>query len=507
MAKIKSITYTVEDFIDWRRRFETREKIKLRKFIQLINTCVKEKQYLYVHYEGRFGGGKTLLTISEVIPNIEGDVLFVTNLRKLRDYVAEKLKENVRKKHVIIFYAKDEICREIEKMYENNVDEFTILLRCLTCENRTTCEFYCKIREIMNSRNVIVVTTHVLGDLLCLVKSFPIVVIDEVDQLPYTFGKKIPIKVIEELKKSNNSILKEIARRVERLSIKIGSYLIRKPPIYTRSIVKYGISATYPPEIDIALLYLLFNRVEIPEYEIYKGPNVIKYFIKITNCTLFDQVFIHRDFLLMKDVDKWYQILFKIIEKSVEYVKPIGLISRNYQLTERLFYNLQSLGYKVIADKFAKPSDLKNENYEIYILTTHGKFYRGISLPDCKLIIATYQAYVKNEVNTHLGILNTIYLTLHEHFIEDKFDEYLYNIDVIEQYASNLQAVYRFNRNPINNHVMLLMDKNFEIAIKYLFMRYKSWFRTEYENNRIMIKIDNLFDLSKIEKILNQLNQ
>jgi hypothetical protein len=162
---------------------------------------------------------------------------------------------------------------------------------------------------------------------------------------------------------------------------------------------------------------------------------------------------------------KWLPILYNMVEKYYDEGYSVGVASRSYSLTRTLTAELVSRGFKVYSDTRdrAPPRYEDASGRYVIIWTTRGRWYRGISLPDTDVIIATYQAF--------LGPVDNFTLFL----AEEEEVEYAR----LMNYAVNTQSYFRTNRRRNMSHKLILFDLRAYHAMRVAFSEFvtTSWYR------------------------------
>ena len=201
-----------------------------------------------------------------------------------------------------------------------------------------------------------------------------------------------------------------------------------------------------------------------------------------------DVVILYDRVLEWSKYGKWrrkvYPIVLDIVSRSVERCGVVGIVSRNYDMTKDLHELLERAGYRVSSDW---KQNLETRA-DVYIITTMGKWYRGISiLPkkspqgDFPVIIAFFQG--KIDPSSHPFLLDELSLFFNK--------EYQYRRELM--YGRNLQALYRFNRFGKNRHIMILFDHRWKLAYRVFYHR--KWAR-EFQR----LEVDDISRLHEITK-------
>ncbi|RLE99019.1 MAG: hypothetical protein DRJ59_08350 [Thermoprotei archaeon] len=388
---------------------------------------------------GRPGGGKTrgvVVALKRVVRKGE-KVLFLTPLKRHRDIVAEWFSGRFT---VLAFMGKQDLCEKAGRGYERGGFLKAVAV-CLQC--REPCPFKEQVRKAQAYE--VVVATHAMAPLFSLpIFQFDYLVVDEADQYYRAFSKLVPTKVVEELEKAGG-LGEKIARYVKRIYVRIGNVYVPRVSL-PRARRRVLITATAPKSARL-LNYILGE---------WDSEGFCTYFMPYGSR---DAVVLYDKILLWEKRDRWLPLLLTVVKEASEIAvsedKNVGIVSRNYRLTEIISDYLRNEGFRVLDDV----NDLHqiSRRAEVHVVTVNGRASRGISLPDKDLVIATFQ---------HMGLKKR---KLHvKYYLEEApVDEIARALN----FCDNLQAVFRFLRQPDKRHVLLLMDRRLHTSFEETTMR------------------------------------
>jgi len=407
--------------------------------------------------KGYFGGGKTLANTQAItdLKRSGGGITYAiaSPLRKLRDYIYDKWLRGAGFKML----AHDEVCPALRKRIEEDPAK-PYLLHLAEHLKNDTCYWGQYLDDVKDAvrNNEIIVSTHVEGILVKLL-SFALkvrskVFFDESEDFLIRLKEGIYFQELEALKNSNYKLYLKIRRYYKR---DVNKYFVHES-LLQQFFRSYLISATMPPVLEEYIEWRWWGGW-LPKYHLLTEESR-------------DVVILYDMVLEWDKYDKWrrkmYPVVLDIVAKSVDRHGVAGIVSRNYEMTRDLHKLLEQAGYKVSSDW---RQNLEGEA-DVYIITTMGKWYRGISiLPkkspqgDFPVIIAFFQGKV--DQSSHPFLLDELSLFFNK--------EHQYRRELM--YGKNLQALYRFNRIRRNRHVMILLDHRWKLAYRVFY--YRKWAR------------------------------
>jgi len=484
------------------------------------------------------GGYKTRLTLESltsiyrILTRYRIPVVIAEPTRALRDYCVRIALERLHSDDIVVFRSKSEICPTYkERIYEiyktvlRKVIEdiryaeqklrygkifgtylISILAElyarykiCSECSQRPNCEFYQNLRQLASRQVKMYFVTHRL--LQILVHMTPklfrrcIIVIDEVDQYLDVFRQVMTrehLRVLEKLAKFDpawNRVVKAIENQLVGSEV-VGIYFLK--PAIPKALLPILISATVDID-DIYFAYEVFAKQRI-HFDVYTVS--VKMLDKCVLCNniiymVGELVEVPKHVTVLKP-EEAAKRLAKIAVELVNHGLKVGIASRSYDFTQLLAHELSQYGVKFFSDvKYRKSSvDIREvrerlQTADILIWTTRGKLSRGISFPDCNVIICTYQA--AEIVRPTIHIFD--YVLIHSEDIED--EEIRTFIRKICD-AHNVQSFFRANRNRDMKHIFLFADKRAWEAMLQTFKPYaresrtfKKWYESELQRPRI----------------------
>ena len=458
---------------------------------------------------------ETLISMHSVFTRAKIPIVIALPTRVLRDYCARMALERLTENDVVVFRSKSEICPTYR---EQVVDVYKALLRrvlqdvryaeaklgysaifgknmirmlaelyvrykvCRECSSRANCEFYQNLRLLLANTPKLYFMTHKL--LQILVHTSPllfkrcIIVIDEVDQYIDVFRRVMTIehaKVIEKLAKIDpiwNRILGTLRRQ---LILSRGTGILFVKPAMPRCLLPILISATVDIE-DIDLAYAIAHRKKYI-FDVYT-----------VSTKIIDKCVVCHNLIYMlgetgENVVKPRDAAKKIAAIVAELVSSglrVGIAARSYDFAELLTYELSPYGIKFFTDaKYRKQNlsirEIREQlrTVDVIIWTTRGKLSRGVSLPDCDVIICTYQAADLVKPSDH--VIDYVVLGMYEEEIDDTTLR-LFAHKICD--AHNVQSFFRANRNREMKHVFLFADRRAWEAMIRTFREYAKRSRT-----------------------------
>ncbi|RLE92259.1 MAG: hypothetical protein DRN04_10825 [Thermoprotei archaeon] len=371
--------------------------------------------------KGLPGGGKTRTTLANtVLYSNLAKVVYAAPLRSLRNYWAKQYGMEVIK-------SRDEVCPAVKYIEaEDTVDYLVACARiCRGCQK--TCEFKEAFKNFIKSSRGLFALTHKM--LLVLYTAAPrafqntLLIIDEADSLFDQWSIVCEYSKLKELWRTGDPLTRKVVKRLAKNCFRFGKYVYFKP-IVPLTRITFLVSATLPPE----LLELMPLPENTPCTTIY-----IKSEFK-------DIILWSRKTLKWSEKDEWLPTVLKTIKEYSCKFRKIGIASRNYTLT-KILHEYMEASFKVTSDYY----DKKPRAAEVYIWTTRGKWYRGISLPDTDIVFCFYQYPLETKPLNPL-VLRTIV---------EKDIEYFKLLNN----AVNTQSYFRSNRKRSKTHVIVLLDR------------------------------------------------
>jgi len=464
-----------------------RNERERKKVERLMNTILNRRPILV---RGFFGEGKTRSAalaargIEEIILN--GDKQFIKKYGKLQIVFAlplRKLRDEVFRNYFpdcgFKLKAHDEVCPSLKQRLKQRKDYLIALAEHMKNDNCIYQKHIDNLKQAMRN-NRIIVTTHTLAILPTvlsyLMKKKPLVIFDEAEDFLERISEGLHEDVVEAIKQIDEKLYKKIKRMLKKEQHK---YFMRHSTLKQLLRDSVFLSATFPRVIE-EYYYLLVDR-ELDTTWVFSIGSRPK-----------DVMIIYRDKLLWKKYSEWKAtVLTQVVEISrfaVNKYNVLGIVSRNYALTNDLQSILEKMGYRVVSD-LEKDFRKKMDVAQVIIVTTKGKLYRGVNIlrkgiSDINVVIGFYQGSFQKE---HYPLIAD-YLT--ELAGEEVFSTYVREMT----YAKNLQSLYRFVRKKENRHVMILFDWRFHEAFYH-------FFRNKLYDEIMRVEVD---DLNKVADIARQ---
>jgi len=427
--------------------------------------------------------GKTLHAMAclEEYPYEFNKVVVSVPLRSLRDDIYFNLDRDDK----ILLRSKEEMCN----LHKCSGDFLKDMAECLTCPLRKagTCSWYRLYYDVRDRKSFIVVTTHSIYNAVAHFARYS--VIDEVDSMFYRlliYKDSEVKKIIERIKdkEAKRRFLSSLSRNFnveKRLIKKGGEFRIEKIYFYSSKaddLSKVGenshkilATATLPDplpsdieyymeglgwdyEILNTLLKLLsLNLVDFAfrkTMEVYSDLNVIA----LKNLFTQDRVwcYSHRHYITLgrslKTGIKYTCLLSRHFVEAEG--RTVGIIAPNKKIGGAIYYNLSDISDRVS------------------IVIPCGKLSRGLNI-DKDVIIAWYQL-----PQPMVNVKGLDFILYYFYSLKDKRLSLISElVKKTIEYASNIQALFRFIRNWRKPHIVILLDNRWIRALK--------WFKTTRE--------------------------
>ena len=438
--------------------------------------------------QGFFGEGKTRSAalaarrISEMVLRGEEErlekitIIFGAPLRRLRDEIHRRYFFDCGFK----LMAHDEVCPALRARLAGarDMDYLMVLAEHIKNDNCLYPDHIDALREALRKRYV-VVTTHSLAFLAALMARSlglrPIVILDEAEDIIEKLGKGLDEDVVEAIRNIDPKLYNKIRRMMKKEQSK---YYMRFSTL--RAVMR-----------DAVLLSATFPKAVSDNYELLFGVELNTSWIFSFSRDVKDYMIIYRGKLLWKKYEKWKPLalrqLVEIVRAGVDKHGVVGVVSRNYRMTQDIENVLKELGYEAVSDL---DPDFQSAiaDAEVIVLTTKGKLYRGVNIlrqaGDIPIVFGFYQAMEPRE---H-----------YPQFVKSLLDgagEAVFEMYVREMtYAKNLQALYRFIRRQSSSHVIVLFDWRFHEAFYH-------FFRNKLYERFVRVEVD---DIEKIADVAKQ---
>ena len=456
-----------------------------RKRVERLVYRILHDRPLAIH--GFFGEGKTrsaaLATRRIVELSLRGKkeslekivIVFGAPLRRLRDEIHKRYFFDCGFK----LMAHDEVCPALRTrlMGAKDKDYLMVLAEHVKNDNCLYPDHVDALKEALRKRYVIV-TTHSLAFLASLIaRSLGlriIIILDEAEDIVEKLGKGLDEDVVESIKSVDPNLYNKIRRMMKKEQSK---YYMRFSTL--RAVMK-----------DAVLLSATFPRTVSDNYDLLFGVELNTSWIFSFSRDVKDYMIIYRDKLLWKKYEKWKPLvlrqLVEIVRAGVDKHGVVGVVSRNYKMTQDIENVLKELGYEVVSDLDPDFQSAISDS-EVIILTTKGKLYRGVNIlrqaGDVPLIIGFYQGMEPREHYPQFV------KTLLDSAGESVFEMYVREMT----YAKNLQALYRFIRRQTNSHIIVLFDWRFHEAFYH-------FFRNKLYERFVRVEVDDIEKMADVAK-------
>jgi len=144
-------------------------------------------------------------------------------------------------------------------------------------------------------------------------------------------------------------------------------------------------------------------------------------------------------------------------------------------MSKKLHSLFEGLGYRVTSDIVDEEPD---RDAEIKVLTVRGKWYRGVSLKDEKVIFAFWQQqhYTSPYQRVPKWMADDL-ATLADEEGRIELDKL---VDELRS-ADNVQTLFRFNRSRKERHLVVLLDYRFRKAFERVMPLYLTYAKIKEE--------------------------
>ena len=415
--------------------------------------------------QGRPGGGKTRKILTELAREKNKNILICAPLKTLRDWMFNYLWE-LGVSNVAVVQSRGELCNYIAKLSRqaNRIKQqygipkkliyatFSTIF-CKSCPVRDKCLYIQQFKSLAHIDNVTAVSTHDIALVLHMFKDWDIIYFDEFETFLNLINlPPIPKKTVEFMFK-REGVEKEIARWIKSHWLDIGdSYIMPVEEIRAKKIIISSATLIKPLVRFVKSVFnVRFRHVK------NIGEDVIFFLDKAST---------------EKNRHALLSLLSELIESKLEGVlkhNDMGFVSPNYRVTQQLAQLLKKKGYSVVSDvDYDKPPSFYQSSEYNYVVTTKGKWFRGVNVADKPYIFGMFQW--QNPLG-EIEIQNP-YILMKLREVHGPL--YVYPLNEIKRgfiYAENVQSLFRLNRVPSQAHVMILTQE-FRSALWY----FMSWY-------------------------------
>jgi len=406
---------------------------------------------MFIVLTGRPGAGKTR-SVANVVKKVKSKpILCLFPLRALRDAFYEQVKDNPK---AIVVRSREELCLAKDKLKEavTKLSSYFRLpeevayrslgtLVCARCPYKEKCEYYKQYELLKDGYYNIIIATHKMSPALFALKKWYMIYFDEFETyFHYLNGVKIPEGALNRLLEHPlGHLFHEI---IVNNYVKVDGFYV--PPIKPPN-SKYIVISSATPIIPLIKLISKEHKVIFKELPVKQ----------------------EKDYLIfVYSRRKLREGLLKVLKEGAldKFLRQnfVGFISPNKEYSKKLVEILTKKGYNVCSDvKDEHPPPMHESEKYNYVVTTKGKWFRGVNLADKPIIIGIYQW------QTYGGKLK-----IHNPLIQEILSKE--EIDALrEQFvpAENVQALFRLNRIPYRQHAMIV-ERKFADALRMFLPKY-----------------------------------
>lgn len=419
----------------------------------------------------------TRITILPMFTNTP--VVLSVPLRMLRNELYYKIKNDANfsivKGITTIFYSHDEVCQALKNRIQTNpnVNYLKHLSDHVSAveKGQEQCLWRYELDRMIDILKQggprLIITTHKLGFVLKLIawnlkiKHNIIFVFDEGEDLLVKLGEPIDLGLLIDLK-VHKKIYRKIRSIYKPLYEGMRSGYLLLPLVRDLFRESIFVTATFPPTLKKSL------DMEYDEYPMYRMR------VKRVN----DKIVLLDKILIWKDEEKWkkevYPVVLGIVGRVHSKGYPVGIVSRNLEQTKTLTNLLEEMGYVVWSDG-RDTNPIPFYFGDVVIITVLGRGYRGVNFYtkksdkrwDFPVVIGFFQGRGMSRKDIH----PFFYGLLSDNPFKSEEDE-LGNFIKEMTMGKNFQSLFRFIRDKEKEHLLILMDKRWEEALKMYSPKY-----------------------------------